>query len=66
MLRSPRIERWLQDLRPYRRVALDTNVVVYALDSVLPYQELVKHLLRLMERGFMVGTVSTVVERRCS
>ncbi len=62
MPRSPRIERWLQDLRPYRRVALDTNVVVYALDNVLPYQELARHLLRLMERGFMVGTVSTVVE----
>ena len=60
MLRSG-IERWLQDLRPYRRVALDTDVVVYALDNVLPYQELARHLLRLMERGFMVGTVSTVV-----
>ncbi len=62
MLRSPQTERWLQDLRPYRRVALDTNVVVYALDNVLPYRELAQHLLRLMERGFMVGTVSTVVE----
>lgn len=46
----------------HRRVALDTNVVIYALEDVVPYRDLAQHLLRLMERGFMLGTVSTVVE----
>ena len=58
----PDIDRWLQDLRGYRRVALDTNVVIYALENVAPYRELAQHLLRLMERGLMMGSVSTVVE----
>lgn len=49
-------------MRAYRRVALDTNVVIYALEDVAPYRELAQHLLRMIERGFMTGTVSTVVE----
>lgn len=62
MRRIPWVDRWLEDLSAYRRVALDTNVVIYALEDVVPYRELAQHLLRLMERGFMLGTVSTVVE----
>lgn len=58
----PEIDRWLQDLRAYRRVALDTNVVIYALENVAPYRELAQHLLRLMERGLMIGSVSAIVE----
>jgi predicted nucleic acid-binding protein len=62
MLRSPRIAQWLQDLRAYSRVALDTNVVIYALDDVAPYKELAQHLLRLMQQGLITGVVSTIVE----
>ena len=58
----PEIDRWLQDLRDYRRVALDTNVVIYALEDVAPYRELAQHLLRLMERGLMMASVSAIVE----
>ena len=56
------IDRWLDALRNYRRVALDTNVVIYALEDVRPYLDLAHQLLRLMERGRIMGTVSTVVE----
>ena len=56
------MDRWLNDLRTYRRVALDTNVVIYALEEVAPYKELVEPLFNLMERGFIVATVSTIVE----
>ena len=59
---SPEINRWLQDLRAYSRVALDTNVVIYALEDVAPYRELAQHLLQLVERGLMMASVSTVVE----
>ena len=62
MARVPQIDRWLQDLRAYHRVALDTNVVIYALEDVAPYRELAQHVLRMMERGYMTGTVSTLVE----
>ncbi len=49
-------------MRPFRRLALDTNVVVYALGDVRPYGELAQHLFRMFERGFMMATISTVVE----
>ena len=49
-------------MRAYHRVALDTNVVIYALEDTVPYGELVQHLFRMMERGFVTATVSTVVE----
>ena len=62
MLRHPATDRWLVDLRAHRRVALDTNVVIYALEGVEPYGVLAQHLFRMMERGFTLATVSTVVE----
>ncbi len=37
-------------------------MVIYALEDIRPYRELAQHLLRLMERGLMVGVVSTIVE----
>lgn len=62
MQRVPQVDLWLAEIRTHRRVALDTSVVIYALESVRPYDELALHLLRLIERGFIVGTASTVVE----
>lgn len=55
-------DRWLLDLQTYRGVALDTNVVIYLLEGVQPYRGLARHLFRMMDRGFMMATVSTVVE----
>ena len=62
MLVGEHISRWLQEIGGFRRVALDTNAVIYYLQVVSPYWELVQHLFRMMERGLMVGTISTVVE----
>ncbi len=62
MQRSPQIFRWLQDLKAYRRVALDTSAVIYGLEDVAPYRELAQHVFALMERGLMIGMASTVVE----
>ena len=57
-----RIDQWLEDVRAYRRVSLDTNVVIYALEDVSPYSRLALHVLRFMARGYIAGIVSTVVE----
>jgi predicted nucleic acid-binding protein len=59
---SIRTQEWLEALRAHRRVSLDTNVVIYALEKVSPYDELAQHLLHFLERGFLSGIVSTVVE----
>ncbi|MBI2172097.1 MAG: PIN domain-containing protein [Chloroflexi bacterium] len=37
-------------------------MVIYALEKVSPYDELAQHLLHFLERGFLSGIVSTVVE----
>ena len=62
MLRFPQINRWLDDMSAYRQVGLDTNVIIYSLENVAPYRELTGQVLRLMDRGLIVGHVSTVVE----
>jgi predicted nucleic acid-binding protein len=62
MLGLDAADRWLLDLQAYRKVALDTNVVIYLLEGVQPYKGLAQHLFRMMDRGFMMATVSTVVE----
>lgn len=59
---SIRTLEWLEALRSHRRVALDTNVVIYALEKVSPYDELAQHLLHFLERGFLTALVSIVVE----
>lgn len=61
MLR-PQVDDWLARLRSLRRVALDTNAVVYTLEGIEPYNTLVAHVLELMERGILTGVVSTIVE----
>ena len=62
MERNGDVNRWLGAMRSHRKVALDTNAVVYILDTVQPYSELLRHLLGLMERGLMAASVSTIVE----
>lgn len=62
MLRFPQVGRWLDDMSEFRQVGLDTNVIIYSLENVAPYQELTGQVLRLMDRGLIVGHVSTVVE----
>ena len=62
MLRFPQVSRWLDDMSAFRQVGLDTNVIIYSLENVAPYRELTGQVLRLMDRGLIVGHVSTVVE----
>lgn len=62
MLRFPQMNRWLDDMSAFRQVGLDTNVIIYSLENVAPYRELTGQVLRLMDRGLIVGHVSTVVE----
>ena len=62
MLRFPQMDRWLGDMSAFRQVGLDTNVIIYSLENVPPYRELTGQVLRLMDRGLIVGHVSTVVE----
>ena len=62
MLRFPQMNRWLDDLSAYRHVGLDTNVIIYFLEDVVPYRELAGQVLQMMDRGLIVGSVSTVVE----
>ena len=62
MLRFPQVSRWLNDMSAFRQVGLDTNVIIYSLENVAPYRELTGQVLRLMDRGLIVGHVSTVVE----
>jgi predicted nucleic acid-binding protein len=62
MMGHPQIGRWLDDLRTCRQVGLDTNVLIYLLDNVQPYRELAGQVLQMMDRGLMVGCISTIVE----
>lgn len=62
MQQGLQVDRWLKDLTAYRRLALDTNLLIYALNGVMPYQELARHLFALMERGLVMAIASTVVE----
>ena len=55
MRKSPLIGPWLEQLRQYRSVALDTNLIIYALEGVEPYDEMALHLFRLMEAGNASG-----------
>ena len=62
MQQGLQVDRWLKDLTAYRRLALDTNLLIYALNGMMPYQELARHLFALMERGLVMAIASTVVE----
>jgi len=62
MMGFPQTDRWLDELRTCRQVGLDTNVLIYLLDDVQPYRELAGQVLHMMDRGLMVGCISTIVE----
>ncbi len=62
MQQHSHMNRWLDHLRAYRNIALDTNVIIYALQEVPPYWALIEHLFRMLERGYLIARVSTLVE----
>ncbi len=54
--------RWQTQLAPLRRVAFDTNALIYVLEGVEPMASLVSEVLMRTNRGAMVGLLSTIVE----
>lgn len=58
----PQVEQWERDLGRYRRIGLDTNIIIYALENKAPYDELAVRLLSLVESGQLTAVVSTVVQ----
>lgn len=55
-------ERWTADVQTLRRVAFDSNAVIYALEGREPYAALLAEVFREMEEGRLIAVVSTVVE----
>jgi len=51
-----------EEIGHYRKVALDTNALIYYLEDVPPYQQLVMNLMPLVEDGALSLVVSTIVE----
>lgn len=61
MQRAPQVEQWERDLGRYRRIGLDTNIIIYALENKAPYDELATRLLSLVEAGHLLAVVSPAV-----
>lgn len=53
---------WESALRPLRRVALDTNAVIYSLNAEEPYVPLLAQTIRRIESGDLRCIISSVVE----
>lgn len=53
---------WEARIRGVRRVAFDTNALIYLFEAREPYAEMVAAVLRRLETGDCVGVISTVVE----
>ena len=53
---------WHRNLLELRRVAFDTNALIYLLEGREPHAELVAAALGRLEEGGAIGVISTVVE----
>lgn len=53
---------WQTQLAPMRRVAFDTNALIYLLKGVEPHASLVTQALSLLAMGTAAGVISTIVE----
>ena len=53
---------WESHVRSLRRVALDTNSIIYTLDGTEPHASLVRSLLARAVRGELSITLSVIVE----
>ena len=51
-----------QDFDGLRRVAFDANALIYYLERVRPYYPLMNNALDALQRGGVVGVLSTIVE----
>ena len=59
---SAELARWRNQIRGLRRVAFDTSAIIYYLEGVSPYEQLVAEVIDLLALGALRATVSTVVE----
>ena len=56
------ISRWSREVARLRRIAFDSNALVYAADGRSPYAELVAEAIDAMRTGQAIGVISTIVE----
>ena len=61
-MNHPRMINWQNQLSSLRRIGFDTNALIYILEDREPYATYVSQAFRLMERGHLVGVISTIVE----
>ena len=62
MASSERIDAWWARLRSLRTVGLDTNVIIYKIQGVGRYRQLVEPLFRLITEGRLTAIISRIVE----
>ena len=53
---------WEARISGLRRIAFDTNSLIYLFEGLQPYAEMVAAALHQVERGNAVGVISTIVE----
>jgi len=56
------VTRWSGELSQLRRIAFDTNALIYAIELREPYAPFVSGALDRVRQGLAVGIISTVVE----
>ncbi len=62
-MRDPlRIARLLGNLRGCSKIALDTNAIIYYVEQVDPYHELVQGIVEQMAQGVVVCVTSAIAE----
>jgi predicted nucleic acid-binding protein len=54
--------RWEEQVARLRRIAFDTNALIYLFEEVEPYASMVATAWQRVEAGQAVGVVSTIVE----
>ena len=57
-----RIKRLLGDLQGCSKIALDTNAIIYYVEQVAPYHELVQRIVEHMTQGVVVCVTSAMAE----
>ena len=53
---------WTNQLAPLRRIAFDSNALIYFLENKLPYVSYVAQAVSMMDSGQAIGVMSAVAE----
>jgi predicted nucleic acid-binding protein len=59
-LASADVSRFLRDLAQYETVALDTNVLIYHLEGLIPYVDLTRATFTALAEGDLSAVISTL------